>query len=384
MEITILHVDFGYDENEQIRQLMSDFRDMVNYCIQKAVKSKISSFVKLWHLIKNEIRQKWNYTCQYHVTACRIACSILKTWRKKIKKKEADPNNPPKVKRLFVKFHSSLFRFTGDRLRITVRAKEYIWLDLRFGDYQRKFIEQWKQGRLKIGEVIITPEKVIVPFKKEVQLIEPKNWIAVDINECNVTGISSSGDFFIIDTSEVKRIRHVYFEKRRKIQSGIKCGKRRKELLAKYGRRERYRVKDILHKVSKTIVEFAKFRCCGIILEDLKGIRKRIDYNRIMNRRLHNWSFRKLQSYIEYKAKLNGIPVVYVNPKGSSSYCPICGEKLAPNGQWREKKCTKCGITWNRDFVACLNLLKMWGVCATPECLPMNPRQEFNPSVSKA
>ena len=211
-------------------------------------------------------------------------------------------------------------------------------------------------------------------------MIEPKNRIALEINECNVTGVRSSGDFFIIDTSEVKRIRHIYFEKRRKIQSGIKCGKRRKELLQEYGRREKNRVKDILHKVSKTIVEFAKFKDSGIILEDLKGIRKRIDYNRIMNRRLHNWSFRKLQSYIEYKAKLNGIPVVYVNPKGSSSHCPICGEKLAPNGQWREKKCIKCKITWNRDVVACLNLLKMWGACATPKCLPMNPRREFNPS----
>ncbi|WP_456327857.1 RNA-guided endonuclease InsQ/TnpB family protein [Archaeoglobus sp.] len=172
-------------------------------------------------------------------------------------------------------------------------------------------------------------------------------------------------------------------KKRQRIRSEIKTGKRRRELLQKYGKREKNRVKDILHKVSKTIVEFAKVRGCGIILEDLKGIRKSINFNRIMNRRLHNWSFRKLQSYIEYKAKLNGIPVVYVNPKGSSSHCPICGGKLSPNGQWREKKCVKCGVIWNRDFVACLNLLKMWGTRVTPERLPMNLRWEFNHSKSK-
>ena len=51
------------------------------------------------------------------------------------------------------------------------------------------------------------------------------------------------------------------------------------------------RVKDIPHKVSKTIVEFAKVRRCGIILKDLRGIRKRIDYGRKLNRRLHSWSF---------------------------------------------------------------------------------------------
>ena len=379
-----MHVDFGYDEDEQIRLLMSDFRDIVNYCIQRAVENKISSFVKLWHLVKEEIRHKWNYACQIYVQAVRVACSILKTWRKRVKKEEADPNNPPQIKRLFVKLHQSLYRFTGDRLRITIKKGVHIWIDLRFGDYQKRFIERWKKGKMKIGEIIINEEKIIVPFKKEVELIEPKNWMAVDINECNVTGVSSDGRWFIIDTSEVKRIRHVYFEKRRRIQVDIKTGKRRKELLRKYGKREKNRIKDILHKVSKTIVEFAKLRGSGIILEDLKGIRKRINFNRIMNRRLHiGWAFRKLQSYIVYKAKLEGLPVVYVNPKGTSSHCPKCGEKLAPNGQWREKVCKKCDIVWNRDLVACLNLLKMWGVCVTPECLPMNLRQVFNHPSSK-
>jgi len=369
-----LHVDFGYNENGVIRRLMSDFREMVNYCIQKAVENKISSFVKLWHLVKDEIR-RWDYARQYHVTACRVACSVLKSWRKKVKRGEADPNEPPVVRRTFVKFHSSLTKFKDNRLRITVKAKEYVWIDLKFGEYQKKFIDEWINGKLKIGEIIITPEKVIVPFKKEVEIKQPKQWLAIDINEANVTGVCTNGDWFIINTSEIKRIRHVYYEKRRRIQSGIKTGKRRKELLQKYGRRERNRVKDILHKVSKTIVEFAKYSNAGIILEDLKGIRKKIDYGEELNRRLHSWPFRKLQFYIEYKAKLEGLPVVYVNPAKSSSLCPICGGKLAPNGH-RVLKC-KCGLEMNRDLVACFNLIKRVAVCVTAECLPMNLREEL-------
>jgi transposase len=27
--------------------------------------------------------------------------------------------------------------------------------------------------------------------------------------------------------------------------------------------------------------------------------------------------------YVEYKAKLEGLPVVYVSPKGTSSLCPV-------------------------------------------------------------
>ncbi len=38
-----------------------------------------------------------------------------------------------------------------------------------------------------------------------------------------------------------------------------------------------------------------------------------------MNGRLHRWSFYKLQSLIEYKAKVKGIKVVFVSPAFTSS-----------------------------------------------------------------
>jgi len=285
-----------------------------------------------------------------------------------VKKGEADPNKPPRARKLFIRFDSQLVKFEGDKLRISIRPRQFIYVKLKYGEYQRRFIEEWKKGKLKVGEITMNGEKVVVPFKKDVDLTNPEDWIAIDINEYNVTGVSSRGEFFQIDTSEVQRVHHTYFEKRRKVQKKVDGRKTRKKLLTKYGKREGNRVRDELHKVANIVVEKAKQSGCGIILENLTGIRKCINYGRKMNRRLHSWNFRLLQFYIEYKAKLNGIPVVYVNPKGTSSHCPICGEKLAPNGQWREKKCLKCSTVWDRDIVACLNMLKMWGFCS-PESL---------------
>jgi putative transposase len=92
----------------------------------------------------------------------------------------------------------------------------------------------------------------------------------------------------------------------------------------------------------------------------LKGIRGRINYGRILNRRLHSWNFRKLQLYIEYKAKLEGLPVMYVDTRGTSTLCPICCGKLASN-EHREMKCPKCGYEGDRNVTACLNILKMRG-----------------------
>ncbi len=114
------------------------------------------------------------------------------------------------------------------------------------------------------------------------------------------------------------------------------------------------------HKIAKKIIEFAKQHKMGIIMENLRWIRKNLRYSKMLNRRLHSWNFGKLQFYIEYKANLNNLPVVYVNPKQTSSLCPICGGRLAPKGH-RLLKC-KCGYENDRDVIACLNLLRMRGV----------------------
>nr|WP_248660641.1 transposase [Thermococcus cleftensis] len=103
-------------------------------------------------------------------------------------------------------------------------------------------------------------------------------------------------------------------------------------------------------------------------------IRSSIRYSAEMNGRLHRWSFRRLQSIIEYKAKLKGVRVVFVNPAYTSSLCPVCGEKLSPNGH-RVLKCSNCGFEADRDVVGSFNIsvraLKMWGVSVPPESHPM-------------
>ncbi|WP_143592418.1 zinc ribbon domain-containing protein, partial [Thermococcus litoralis] len=70
--------------------------------------------------------------------------------------------------------------------------------------------------------------------------------------------------------------------------------------------------------------------------------------------RLHRWSFRKLQSIIEYKAKLKGVRVVFVDPAYTSSLCPVCGGNLSPNGH-RVLKC-ECGFEADRDVVGSWNI----------------------------
>ncbi|MEM0261250.1 MAG: transposase, partial [Nitrososphaerota archaeon] len=77
--------------------------------------------------------------------------------------------------------------------------------------------------------------------------------------------------------------------------------------------------------------------------------------SRELNRRLHNLPYRKLQKFIEYKALINGVEVVYVDPNNSSRTCHRCGYINEPSNS-REFRCSICGAEYNRDVNAAANI----------------------------
>jgi len=369
MAEVVLSVPFKYEASEDVRRVLEDFRDMVNFCIQRALETGVTSFARLRNLIYEGFKAKWpDYASHYCHSAVRVATSMLKAWRNRCRKGQADSSKPPKARKLFMRLDDHVARFKGGKIVVTTAPRRYIELKLVMGDYQRKFVEAWRRGELKVGEIIVNEKYVLVPFRKTVNLTEPNEWIALDMNEANITGVSTNPHVFRWGLSELRRIYWAYHEIRRRIQP-IK-GSRRARLLEKYSRRLRNRARDLLHKISRAIVDTAKVLDAGVIMEDLNGIKQK-DRGRSLNRRLHGfWPVRRLQFYVDYKARLAGLPVHYVNPKGTSSLCPICGSRLVPNGH-RHLKCSNCCLKGDRDVIACLNILKMWGAPVPPERLQM-------------
>ena len=374
MSEVVLSVAFKYEADARARKLLEDFRDMVNFCIEKALEAKVTSYARLRKLVYAEFRARWpGYASHWCHSAVRVATSMLKSWRKRCRRGEADPGRPPRARKLFMRLDDHVARFRGDRVVITVEPRRYLVLRLTLGEYQRRFVEAWRRGELRVGEIVVNEKYVLVPFRKTVDLTNPREWIALNVNETNVTGVSSNPHVYRWDLSELRRIYWTYHEIRRKIQR-IK-GRRKRRLLEKYSRRLRNRTRDLLHKISRKIVDTAIELAAGIIMENLRGIKRR-KRSRLLNRRLHNfWPARRLQFYVDYKARLAGLPVQYLNPRGTSSLCPSCGGRLveAPNGR-RLLRCPRCGLEGDRDVIACLNLLKMWGAPARPERLAMKTR----------
>ena len=90
-----------------------------------------------------------------------------------------------------------------------------------------------------------------------------------------------------------------------------------------------------------------------IKLERLQNIRSTTRTSRKNNHSLHTWSFYRLATFIEYKAKLAGIEVEYVDPAYTSQICPICGR--IQHAKDRNYIC-RCGFHTHRDLLGAINI----------------------------
>ncbi len=76
-----------------------------------------------------------------------------------------------------------------------------------------------------------------------------------------------------------------------------------------------------------------------------------------MNRRLSSWPRREIHRQIEYKAALEGVPLIKINPAWTSKTCPACGARRRDRvGQ--EFVCEMCDWEMDRQHNAGLNILR--------------------------
>ncbi|MCC6047475.1 MAG: zinc ribbon domain-containing protein [Desulfurococcaceae archaeon] len=91
-------------------------------------------------------------------------------------------------------------------------------------------------------------------------------------------------------------------------------------------------------------------------------------------------SYRRLEFWVDWQAEKSGVPLVVVDPSGTSSTCPRCGFKLVESG-YRRLRCPRCGFEGDRDTVAVMSIervaLIQWGVSDHPDC-PADDRRILN------
>ena len=229
------------------------------------------------------------------------------------------------------------------------------------GKYQRERFSQAKGEcdlvRRKDGKWFLL---VTVDLPEGTQ-IAPTEFIGVDFG---VVNLATDNDGDVYTNTGTEKVRQKQNKVRRSL--GRKAGKVKREgsrpknikrkLKALSGKERRFKANEN-HRISKQIVEKATDTKRGIGLEDLTGIRERTRFRKTQRDKMSKWSFAELRGFIEYKAKLAGVPVIPVDPRNTSRTCPKCGHIDEGNRTARGLfLCRSCGHFEHADIVGATNI----------------------------
>jgi len=260
--------------------------------------------------------RNWRFAKHYVDSAINSIIGLVKGWISLYNRGKA--KFKPEITKKTVYVKTTLFSVRNSKIKITIEPrKRYLGIDLAKFDYLPKDYDS-------ISGLILKEDKLIVTFKEKVKPIKPKDYASFDVNLTNITGLINRR-IVRFDLKGLYHIHRVYEEKRRRIQKLSKTKpKTAKKLMKRYSKREINRARDLMHKITTTIVRELVSIKHGVILEDLKNFKDRIlNGSKNLNRKLSKWNCRAFQFMLEYKLKWFGLPVKYVNPSNSSKTCPL-------------------------------------------------------------
>lgn len=244
-----------------------------------------------------------------------------------------------------------------------------VWFRILAGGFQREVLDGIVNDDLKQGKAEIHSKDdayyLHQSYSTQVEVYEDEDveYVAgVDLGLKNIAvlvvrdldGQIEAAEFF--NGGEVRHYRERMHEKRQEFREAG-----REDKVKELRDREHLFVENRNHNVSRRIVD-----CVAdldgpakIVLEDLNGYRDRLignemEYSSGDRRVLHSWPFRELQDMIAYKAREEGIPVEYVDPRNTSQICNKCGEQGERDGD--DFYCRKCDYEVNADFNGAVNI----------------------------
>ena len=214
-----------------------------------------------------------------------------------------------------------------------------------------EYYKQYMLWEIKNGQLVVKGNNCWLHLQVEKEAPEPTtnndSRLGIDMGINNIA-VCSDNSFY--NSKHHKAVKGRYQHLKAELQSkGTRSAKRK---LKKISGRERRFVRDVNHCLSKELVR----KPYGVIaMENLIGIRNE-DKGRKFNKKLGNWSFHQLQSFVGYKAEALGKVVLFVKPLYTSQTCSKCGYKHKGNRDGCWFKCKSCGFQLDADLNASRNI----------------------------
>ena len=324
---------------------MEQFRQMVNLCIIIGLETNRTSLKSLsnasYHRLKVfDIRSK------YRLCAISRAAGILKNYR-----------NLSKKHRVRVPYcHQAGLTICYD---LRIRNNELRLPGSCHIPLNRYVLNVLSEPGLRLRSTTLTDRRIGISYSKETRLIVPMGMLGIDMNLNNTTAVDSLGNILVHDLSKVTLIKS---SSRQTIARFRRDDARvRQRIAGKYGRIQRNRTQWLLHNASRKLVDHARTKRLGIALENIKGIRRLYQkgngQSHYYRGRLNSWSYYELDRQLSYKASWEGLPVVHVDPKGTTSKCSVCGDRMVFSKESRTLQCPPCNYYVDRDVNAARNVL---------------------------
>lgn len=321
---------------------MRRFNAACDAIAETAFKERCANKVTLQKLVYYSIRRDFGLSAQMTIRAISKAVEAYKRDRSVQPRFRPDGAVPYDERIMSWKGleHVSLLTLEGRAL-----------IAIRFGEYQATRLDRrrgqadlvLRNGVFYLFTTLDAPEPPIEPAP---------DYLGVDLGIVNLA-VDSDGKVY--SGEGVERRRRIHSHRRRNLQrKGTRQARRKLRSIS--GRQQRFQ-RDTNHIISKRLVRHAKDTGRGIGLEDLQGIRDRVTVQRRQRSRFTNWSFFQLRGFIQYKARLAGVPVALVDPHNTSRTCPACGlADRANRVSQAQFLCTGCGLAGPADAIAARNI----------------------------
>jgi IS605 OrfB family transposase len=313
-----------------LREIEEAYREMLVEMVEYAVKYKASQET-LHKVFYEKFRERYPWLPTRVIKgAYRDAVRRAKSFRERKKKGKAYKDSP-EVRRVTITYSDSQdWRLEGGVIKLKTHRG---WVVLHYRDHKQ--LHRYLYGGWRLPSELrfkLLGRKIVMylTFAKDFDVnYNPRNVVAVDVNENNVTialfkdGVLS--DVYRAETS-LGRVVIAYSERRKRITQG-KSTKTR-EVKRKLRRlRERERKLDVLRKTAKLIeslaIENKAVVVVGNINEEAK--KKMEEYaNSKLRHRIHQWSVKKLIELLDEKP----VHVVIVSERETSSKDPFTGKRI--------------------------------------------------------
>jgi IS605 OrfB family transposase len=350
---------------QALLDLMRRYKEALNHAIKVVIENKALSLGKAHRLLYKVLKKRYYLPSKVAQDCYREAIAIAKSWLSNSNRGRMPRAKAPRIwltNRYSFRVRDSYVELLGGyKLKIIGWDKRYD--DYSYGDARLM---------LKDGKFILEVSKRVPEPAKYVA----RGVLAVDINEKEIV-IGNSKIEHRFETAIEKALHYKQLaENLQKRHSSPKYNawlRRRgiRRRMKSFRRKARNIIDGWAKKTSREMIALAKQRQYTVARKDLTGLvenlRKLPKEHKVS---LLILSYRRLEHWIDWQCEKQGVPAAAINPRGTSSTCPICGSKLVENSH-RKLKCPKCGFEADRDTVAILNIEKkayekMGGSLATP------------------